>query len=146
MITVNNNNFNYVASFQAINKGKFRMQEEKSPMDNLVAKTMEFLSDRTEKEIPENGLFRKIFVAFDVPKTKNEALLLLEMDGEKPRTQRRLSVGVHHQNADRLTSNYLLKGTKKEIIEYLNNKDNKKEIIDAVKKLSDKTDDYYSSL
>lgn len=144
MITVNYKN-NYIASFQAINKGKNEMQEDKSKMDNLVAKTMEFLSDRTDKEIPENGLFRKIFVAFDVPKTNNEAMLILEMDNEDPRTQRRLSVGVHHQNADRLTSNYLSKGTKQEIINYLNNKENQAEITESVKKLSDKTDDYYSS-
>lgn len=141
-----NNNFKFNTSFKSINKDKPTMQENKLLTDALVSKTREFLADRTEKEIPENGLFRKIFVAFDVPETNNEALLLLEMDGEEPRTQRRLSIGVHHKNADRLTSNYVLKGTKKEIIEYLKDFSNQQFIIDTVKDLSDKTDEYYSSL
>lgn len=141
-----NNNFKFNTSFKSINKDKPNMQENKLLTDALVLKTREFLADRTEKEIPENGLFRKIFVAFDVPDTNNEALLLIEMDGEEPRTQRRLSIGVHHRNADRLTSNYVLKGTKKEIIEYLKDFSNQQFIIDTVKDLSDKTDEYYSSL
>lgn len=146
MNKINNNSYNYNTSFKSINEDKSKMQEKESSMGNLVSKTREFLADRTEKEIPENGLFRKIFVAFDVPNTNNEAMLVLEMDGEEPRTQRRLSVGVHHKNADRLTSNYLLKGTKEEIISYLNDSSNQQDIINLVNDLSQKTDDYYSSL
>ena len=85
-------------------------------------------------------------MSFAVPDTDNKALLGIEYDETEPKTQRRLFVGVHHNNSDRLTRNYLLKGTKTEILEYLKDDSNQQSIIDSVNTLSKKTDEYYSSL
>ena len=57
-----------------------------------------------------------------------------------------MAVGVQHKNSDRLTMNYILKGTKQEVIDYLNNSDSKNEIRKLIEYLSKKTDDYYSEL
>lgn len=115
-------------------------------MNILVPKTKEVLAETAEKQVPENGLFRKVFVSFSVPDTDNKALLGIEYDEAEPKTQRRLFVGVHHNNSDRLTQNYLLKGTKAEIIEYLKDGSNQQSIIESVTNLSKKTDEYYASL
>ena len=94
----------------------------------------------------KNGKFRKIFVAFDIPQTQNEALITIEHDAIDPKTNRRLSVGVHRQNSDRITSNYIFKGPKKEVLDYLKNNDNQNELYKIVTDLSKSVDDYYSSL
>lgn len=142
-----NSKFNsYNPSFSKTDKDKSVMLNKDEKMKILVPTTKEVLTDIAEKEVPENGQFRKVFVSFDIPNSTNEAKLIIEQDETEPKTQRRLSVGVHHQNSDRLISNYLLKGTKKEIIDFLKDDNNNQEIIDAVNILSSKTDDYYSSL
>ncbi|MBQ4077830.1 hypothetical protein IJD15_01445 [bacterium] len=142
-----NNNYNkFNTQFSQAGKDSPIMLTYEQKMNILVPKTKEVLAETAEKQVPENGLFRKVFVSFSVPDTDNKALLGIEYDEAEPKTQRRLFVGVHHNNSDRLTQNYLLKGTKAEILEYLKDNSNQQSIIDSVNNLSKKTDEYYSSL
>ncbi len=143
-INNNYNNFN-APSFEA-NKDNFSMLDKEKKTDSLLEKGRSILYKRAEREVPENGKFRKIFVAFDIPETQNEALISIEHDAVSPEVNRRLSVGVHRQNSDRITSNYLFKGTKREVLDYINNKDNQAELHKTINNLSKSVDDYYSSL
>ena len=142
MDKINNKN----TIFNQVQKGKPKVYSDKEKTDILVSKSRQILAQKTEKEVPENGQFRKIFVAFDVPNTQNEAVLSIEHDLKNPKIQRRLFIGVHHQNRDRLFSNMLLRGTKQEIIDYLNSEDNQELVKTLTAHLSDKVDEYYSSL
>ena len=143
---INNTQHNINNNFRSLTKDSKPVLSYDEKMNILVPKTKEVLVETAEKQVPENGLFRKVFVSFAVPDTDNKALLGIEYDETEPKTQRRLFVGVHHNNSDRLTRNYLLKGTKTEILEYLKDDSNQQNIIDSVNTLSKKTDEYYSSL
>ena len=142
-----NNYFNkFNTNFSKTDKGSAKMYTYDEKMNILVQKTKEVLADNAEKQVPENGLFRKVFVSFDVPDSDNTAMIGVEYDEDEPKTQRRLFVGVHHTNSDRLTRNYLLKGTKEEILAFLKDTSNQEDIIKTVNHLSQKTNEYYSSL
>ena len=142
-----NNYFNQSnINFSKTDKGSTKMYTYDEKMNILVPKTKEILADSAEKQVPENGLFRKVFVSFDVPDSDNTAILGIEYDEGEHKTQRRLFVGVHHNNSDRLTRNYLLKGNKEEILAFLKDPSNKEDIIKTVNHLSQKTNEYYSSL
>lgn len=146
MDKINKNQNNYNTSFSGIRKDKPVMLDKAAKMNILVPKSKEVLSDIAQREVPENGQFKKVFVSFKVPETQNEALITIEHDSKEPKTQRILSVGVHHQNSDRLVSNFLLKGTKKEILDYLKDDKNNQDIINYINHLSGKVDESYSSL
>ena len=75
----------------------------------------------------------------------NNAVLYIKKDEEEPQLKRFI-VGVRNRHRDRLFSETMIKGTDEEIKKYLNDEDKKKEIFDTIKELSDKTDDFYSSL
>ncbi len=145
-MNINNNYNNYNSSFSGIDKDKIPMLSDDEKTNLLIEKSRDILYQRAEREVPENGKFRKIFVAFDIPQTQNEALITIEHDAIDPKTNRRLSVGVHRQNSDRITSNYIFKGPKKEVLDYLKNNDNQNELYKIVTDLSKSVDDYYSSL
>ena len=140
--------YNYTPSFMGINKetGNSNMQQNEADMNYFMNKTMELISQRAEKEVPENGKFAPIAVSFQIPETNNKAKVIVAYDEINPKDFRRLAVGVQHKNSDRLTMNYILKGTKQEAIDYLNNSDSKNEIRKLIEYLSKKTDDYYSEL
>lgn len=142
---INNNNNNFNTNFSA-NKDKPKVLTYEQKMNILVPKTKEVLAETSEMQVPENGLFRKVFVSFSVPDTHNKAILGIEYDENEPKTQRRLFVGVHHENRDAMVKNYILKGTKAEILEYLKDTSNQQDLINTVNMLSDKADEYYASL
>jgi hypothetical protein len=146
MKNINNNYNNYNAAFSGLKKDKPIMRDKTSKINVLVPATKKFLADAVEKEVPENGSFKKVFLTFDVPETNNQALMIVEQNSKEPKTQRNLLIGVRHKNRDRLTSNLLEVGTKQDILEYLKKEDNTQEIIDSVNHLSEKTDDFYSQL
>lgn len=142
----NNNNNGYVNSFSGSNEGKPIMRTKEEKIKMLIPVCKQVLSDIAEREVPENGKFLKVYVDFPIPETMNEGILTIEHDEKDPKNLRRLSLGVHHQSKDRLFSNHLLTGTKKEIIDYLKDSSNQDKLIEFVSSLSDKNDEYYSSL
>lgn len=143
---INNNFNNYKASFSGIEKKENKMFDKNKAMNILMTSCKEGLYNAAERKVPQNGIFSKISVAFEIPKSNNEGLLYITHSAEDPKTQRVLSVGVHHKNSDRMISNILLKGTKEEILANLSSKENTQELVNIVNHLSDKTDEYYASL
>lgn len=143
---INGNFNNYKTSFNGVEKKETKMFDKNRAMNVLVTTCKEELHKSAERKVPENGIFGKVSIAFGIPKSDNKGLFYITHSAENPKDQRVLSVGVHHKNSDRMTSNILLTGTKKEILEYLKSEENTQALIDTVNHLSDKTDEYYSSL
>ena len=81
-----------------------------------------------------------------MPCTNNLGVLEIGYDSKDPINKRYLSVGVHHKNSDRMEFSLIMTGTKQEILDRLKSKDDVEELAQTVKELSDRTDDYYSSL
>jgi len=132
-------------SFQA--KRDMKMTEKDTNFkDNVMPKVCEVLNGMAEREVPESGPFRRVLVAFDVPNSKtNEGFIDIIHSKGNP-TERILSTNVHHKNSDRVFSNFIMKGSKKEVLEHLNNPANQGEFIESIMELSKKTDEFYSSL
>ena len=141
-----NNNHQYQSKYQGLSKGKIAMLSKEEKMQILIPKGTDFLMQRIEKEVPENGKFKKLSVSFDIPDTQNKAQFIVEADGKDFKDQRRVSIGVHHKNSDRVISNYMFKGTKQEVLAYLNNPENFEDFTKTVNELSTAVDDYYASL
>lgn len=127
-------------------KDETTLSDKKTKMNKLVPKTKEVLSEIAKREVPENGSFQKVFVFFDIPETSNRAMLYIEPDATDSKTKRTLSVGVHHKDRDRLTSNFLVNGSNEDIQKFLADETNSAQIIEAINTLSEKTDNFYSSL
>ena len=141
------NNGIYNNSFLGVNKGNDKMTltpSEENFKKVVVPKVHEFFSDMVEKQVPENGLFRKITLSFEVPDTNNVGVYSIEYDHKNPKVQRYLTLGVHHKNSDRLVSNIVLKGTKQDILDYIKNSENQTKTIEMSRELSDKVDEFYS--
>ena len=146
MDRINNNSNNYNKPFSGTNKDKPVMLDKEEKMKILTAKTKEVLSQAAEREVPENGRFSRVFVTFSVPESDNKAVFSIIHDDVDYKDKRQLSICVHRQNSDRMFSNFIMKGTKKEIIEFLNDERNNEELKQIVEHLSVKADDYYSDL
>ena len=112
----------------------------------LVNNTTRFAALLTEKEVPRNGKFSPVSFSFNINETSNVGRFCTEYSAKNPEIERYLSLGVRHKNSDRLTSVYLTKGTKEEIISYLKDENNRPEIEKILAELSKKTDDYFNTL
>ena len=115
-------------------------------MNTLMTKCKEELSSISELQLPENGKFLRLSLGFEIPQSDNMGMFIVDYDPDEPRNKRILSVGVHHKNSDRMVSNIVVNGTKKEILEYIKSQENTQELVDLVDELSKKTDDFHNSL
>ena len=95
-----NTNYQYQSKYQGLSKGKIAMLSKDEKMQILVPKGSDLLMQRVEREVPENGKFKKISVSFDIPDTQNKAQFFIEADAKDYKDKRILSIGVHHQNSD----------------------------------------------
>ncbi len=146
MDKIGNNYYKYDPKAPAPERGSLDMLSKEEKMDILVPKCSDLLTKRAEREVPENGKFRRIFVAFEIPETQNETLFSIEPDAKDFKDIRRMSIAVHRKNSDRIISNYMFKGTKEEVLNYLKDEKNYAEFKQTVNSLSNSVDEYYSSL
>ncbi len=121
--------------------GKIKLNDDQK-LDKLIEGVQEYIAEHGERQIPENGKFSsRVGLFFDIPGTQNEAVLSVSHDEVDPKNQRRFSVGVRKRNSDKVTSEFLAKGTKKEILDYVKDKSNYPAIKKAVLELSKHVDD-----
>ncbi len=150
MVRLNNNgdnNYNnYANSLGKLNKGDIVMENNEQVFKKIVNTSNEMLANLAERLVPENGKFNSVAIDYKLPKSNNMAKVMIECDLEDPKTQRRISVGVHHKDRDRLISNYICKGTKKEVLDYLKAEENKQTFFDTINELSAKTNEYYDNI
>jgi len=109
----------------------------------LAEKCTELLKDAAERQVPENDKFRKLFAAFYIPNSQFEVWISASHDEIQPKNMRRISVEVHHKNSDKFFSQYIYKGTKKEILNFLGSKNSQKTILEAVEQLHKRAEEDY---
>lgn len=141
--------YKYINSSHLSNfKGGFKNVMQTNSQDKFNIATINataLLALKAEREMPENGKFANVSLAFEIPNSQNIAHFTIECDNENFKDTRRLSIGTSRKGSDRLTSIQLSKGTKKEILNYLNNKDNIELIKKALFETSSSIDEYFST-
>ena len=106
-------------------------------MNQLFQKVAEVLAEHATARIPETGSFRKVAVDAHIGEENWESTLGIE-ESYLSETERRVSLGVHTADDDRLVCNYLFKGTKQEILTWLNSPEGLAQIIESCDHLIEK--------
>ena len=109
--------------------------EEK--MTILFQKVAEVLTEHAHPRVPERGSFRKAAVDAEIREEGWVATLGIE-ESYLSETERRVRLGVHNTGDDRLVSHYLFKGTKQEILTWLNSPEGLAQIIESCDHLIEK--------
>lgn len=112
--------------------------EEK--MRQLFQKVAEVLVEHAQARVPETGSFRKVGVDAEIRDEDWECTLGIE-ESYLSDTERRVTLGVHQKNSDRLVSNYLFRGTKQEVLNWLASPEALPQIIEACDHLITKSRD-----
>ncbi len=120
--------------------------EHSQNLEKLVQYSVEHVKDRGEREVCEYGPFKSIAASFPLEGTQNEALISLECDPEDNKQSRVVKAACRRNSSDLAFFEYLAEGNKKEILNYLDNKENLLKIKEAIKSLSDEVDKYYANL
>ena len=115
----------------------------KEILKKALHSTEQAVVDYVNENMAEEGRFEGFAYGFDLPFTENHMKYQFMADALSPEKSRRIAVGVFREGTDRLTSHYVFKGTKAEIIDFLKSEEGKEQIYASVIELSDKTDDYW---
>ena len=143
-MNIKNNFIKYNSSFTGLQKEKIKMPIEENELNILTSKMREVLLQRIEKELPENGKFAPISVSYTMPETQNKIKIIAEYDPIEPKEQRRLLLSSYRLGSDRMVSSYILKGTKKELMDYIKQDESQNKIIKIADELSKSVNEYYS--
>lgn len=107
-------------------------------MNQLFQKVAEVLTEHAQAKVPETGSFRKVAVDAEIGDEDWESTLGIE-ESYLSETERRVTLGVHKKDSDRLVSNYLFKGSKQEVLTWLESPEGLTQIIEACDHLIVKT-------
>lgn len=106
-------------------------------MTILFQKVAEVLTEHAKARVPETGSFRKVAVDAEIGDEDWESTLGIE-ESYLSEIERRVTLGVHKKDSDRLVSNYLFKGTKQEVLTWLGSPEGLAQIIEACDHLGEK--------
>lgn len=109
---------------------------------SLIDKSLEVIINQLPEKTFPSGFIRPHFVAFDIPKTKNEGFLKIERTNEGVCLQ----VHVVRKGTYRSFSNYIHSCKDAELGEYLKNEINREEIFSSIMHLSEKADEYWEEV
>ena len=123
-------------------KGKSNLpsSENKKTTQDYIKMAISDLVKDAERMVPENGKYTPLSAYIEITGKYNTARVAIEHDPLNPKTQRVLNIGVCKNGTDKIYSRYLISGTKKEIISYLNSENTPDEIYKHIMGLSDKVD------
>lgn len=126
------NNMDAVRPSQQTNRQAMDLKKE---LDKIIAKT----KDRVEKEIADTGYFRNFGVNLDKgikPSFFGRDIALFVERDEKHDGRAFLGISVLHPTMDVDASMYLTSGNRKELLDYMNNKNFNQELQAKIKELS----------
>lgn len=131
---------NISANYNNIGFGT-KMSEEKS-FPNIVKIHVKKLYDRAEREVCEWGNFSDVVEKFEDPNGSEEYMLFITPSPnlQKPK-ERILNIGVQVPNTDRMFSMNIKRGEKKDILEFLANEENLRDIIGPAEILCERVND-----
>lgn len=108
----------------------------------LIDKCIKYLINKLPEITFPGGFIRPHFVAFDIPKTKNEGFLKIERTNEGVCLQ----VHVVRKGTYRSFSNYMHSCKDAELEGYLKNEIDREEIFRSIIHLSEKADEYWGEV
>lgn len=141
----------------AVNYPKYRIgfnerkQQRVKPMDKnnqeqitaLTDKLCSVLLSRANNEVPYQGKFAKLSVSYKIPNTSNKFMVVIEHDEVSPENLRRISIGAHHENSDMTIKEYIFKGRREEVLDFLTKDEAKQQFLSGAIRLSGEVDKYY---
>lgn len=117
--------------------GKIEMQgNTKSNFDNTQRTAVEKLYSRAQREVCEWGNFSEVVEEFSSPNGQNYTLYIKPSPNKETPKVRILEMGIQIPNTSRMFSVEVARGKKEEILNFLSDENNLKEISDCTKILS----------
>ena len=104
-------------------------------------KALDKIVENCEYQVPENGKYAPYIFYLNDSYAQNRIRYAIEYDPNEPKEQRVFSVGVSKLYNDKMAQEFVFKGTKKEILEYLKSPKSQEEIYEAILKLSNKIEE-----
>ena len=117
------------------------MDDKRKKLNILYETVMKQLVQAAREEMPETGTFRRITVVGYCKGSPLRSILGIE-ESYSSETQRYITFGMYREGEDRITSNYLFKGTKQEVLAWLETPENREQVIDAYEHLEDKAKEW----
>ena len=104
----------------------------------LIKKGLNIFRDMVAEQLPEQGPAERIFVAFDYPGTEYEAFLAVEDDSLNLSGHgRRVRILMRPGSSSRVMSSYIWKGTKRELLQWLDQEERQGELEKLFQNLAD---------
>lgn len=117
--------------------GKIEMQgNTKSNFDDTQKTAVEKLYSRAQREVCEWGNFSEVIEEFSSPSGQNYTLYIKPSPNKETPKVRILEMGIQIPNTSRMFSVEVARGKKEEILNFLSDENNLKEISDCTKILS----------
>lgn len=101
---------------------------DEQKLDILIPKGMAVLREHVRQKMPETGRFQRVFVIFAYPGTGYEALLWVEHNVSEQGGNGRLTAAMREAGSDKVVQHYITKGTKDELMRWLNTSANGEEL------------------
>ena len=111
----------------------------KRKMDKLIRKSVEVVIGYIRNDVPQQGSFERVGIRYHHPGNKFMGMLCVEAD-LKQAESRRLVASMFRKGEDRLVSNFLMKGTNQEILDYLGAEKTISELIGVFEHLKEKVE------
>lgn len=125
--------------FKYQNNVNFSQGEVKAPksFDDIQKEAVDKLKTRAQREVCEWGNFSDVIEEYENPKNKNTYTIYITPcpNPEKPKT-RLLEMGLQIPGTGRMFSTGILRGTKEEILDFLNDEKNMAQISGYAKMLA----------
>ena len=110
-------------------------------LNKLFRTVAELLVKNAKEGVPETGSFQKLTVGGKIKGADYESILGIEQSYQA-KNERRVTLGMHRTGDDRLVSNDLFKGTKEEVLAWLERPESLEQIIEAYKHLEARVKDF----
>lgn len=121
-----------------LTRTKLTREEQLNKLFQTVA---ELLVKNAKEGVPETGSFQKLTVGGKIKGADYESILGIEQSYQAE-NERRVTLGMHRTGDDRLVSNDLFKGTKEEVLAWLESPEGLEQIIEAYKHLEARVKDF----
>ena len=104
-------------------------------------KALDKITESAQLQLAENGKCAPYVFYLNDGDSQNRIRYAIEYDPNEPKEQRVFSVGVSKLYNDKMAQEFVFKGTKKEILEYLKLPKSQEEIYEIILKLSNKIEE-----
>ena len=101
-------------------------------------KALDKITESAQLQLAENGKCAPYVFYLNDGDSQNRIRYAIEYDPNEPKDKRIFSIGVSKLHSDKMVQEFLFKGTKKEVLEYLKSSESQEEIYETILKLANK--------